>query len=60
MPTRVVVTSGRVIVLAAVGVQVKVPVGPPDWKTNWFLVVERFKAGVVSPAKVGEEVVDTS
>ena len=60
MPTKVVVTSGRVIVLVAVGVQVRVPVGPPDWNTNWFFVAERFKAGVVSPAKVGEEAVDTS
>ena len=34
VPTKVVVASGRVMVLVAVGVQVRVPVGPPDWKTN--------------------------
>ena len=33
-PTKVVVISGKVIVLVAVGVQVKVPAGPPDWNTN--------------------------
>lgn len=49
------VASGRVIILAAVGVQVRVPVGPPDWRTNWFAVAERFKV-----LKAGEEVVDTS
>ena len=32
-PTKVVVKSGRLIVLVAVGVQVNVPVGPPDWNT---------------------------
>ena len=29
-PIKVVVASGKVIILAAVGVQVRVPVGPPD------------------------------
>lgn len=54
-PTRVVVASGRVMVLAAAGVQVRVPMGPPDWKTSWSLVAERFKV-----SKVGLAVVDIS
>ena len=55
IPTKVVVTSGRVMVLAAVGVQVRVPVGPPDWNTSWSLVAERFRV-----LKVGVAVVETS
>ena len=55
IPTRVVVASGRVITLAAVGVQVKVPVGPPLWNTSWSLVPERLRV-----EKVGEAAVDTS
>lgn len=35
VPTRVVVASGSVIIFGLpVGVQVKVPVGPPDWKIS--------------------------
>lgn len=55
VPTKVVVASGRVIILSAVGVHVNVPVGPPDWKTNWFEVAERFKL-----LNVGEAVVARS
>lgn len=55
VPTRVVVASGRVIVLATVGVQVKVPVGPPDWKVSWFLAADKSKE-----EKVGELVDDIS
>lgn len=55
VPTRVVVTSGKVITLGAVGVQVKVPVEPVEGKTSWLEVADKFRV-----EKVGEEFVDTS
>ena len=55
VPTTVVVASGNVIVLLLdVGVQVMVPVTPPDCMTSWLLVPDKLR-----PEKVGVAVVVT-
>src|SRR3989344_6959663 len=53
IPTRVVVPSGKVIVLSAVGTQVSVPAVPPEPKAIWLLVAAKFKE-----SKLGEDPVD--